>query len=175
MNITQQNNRNHITKQQFMNTMIQYLWNMPFDVEKFALIVEEYIQDDEIQTYLEAIMYDYEHGDPVDEIEARGVVYDKANPFFTQIFADYYNQEYLEEIIHQTQADLAVATLVKEVLETPTREKQSHLYTENIQQAFARFPSSQARKSMVAWAQKILTQALIEESDKIWQDDYIGV
>lgn len=168
-------NRDHITKKQFMDTVINYLGTLPFDAERFALIVQEYIQDDDINTYLEAIIHDYEQGDDVDEVEARGVAYDKASPFFTQIFAQYYNEQYLKDIVENAQADIEVSASIAEVLETPIREQQSKLHTQKIQQAFDMYPSSQARKSMIAGAQKILIHELIKNSAEVWQDDYISI
>lgn|GEM_PF-1889025 len=160
-------NRDHITKKQFMDTVINYLGTLPFDADRFALIVQEYLQDEEINTYLEAILHDYDQGEEIDEIEARGVIYDKANLFFSQIFAEYYNEGYLREIVQHAEADLAVSTLVAEVLETPVWEQQAKLHTQKIQQAFDMYPSSQARKSMIAGAQKVLVHELIHNSAEV--------
>jgi nicotinamide mononucleotide adenylyltransferase len=71
MDQQQLNNRDSITKQHFMDTMIRYLSNLPFDAERFAIIVQRYIQDEEINLYLETILHDYDSGDDVDEVEAR--------------------------------------------------------------------------------------------------------
>lgn len=158
-------NRDHITKKQFMDTVIHYLGTLPFDAERFALIVQEYLpQDNDINTYLDAILHDYDQGEEVDEVEARGVIYDKANMFFSQIFAEYYNEQYLKEIVEQAEADVSVSVLIAEVLETPMRQQQAKLHTQKIQQAFDTYPSSQARKSMIAGAQKILIHELIHNS-----------
>jgi hypothetical protein len=71
MDQQQLNNRDSITKQHFMDTMIHYLGNLPFDAERFAIIVQRYIQDEEINLYLETILHDYDSGDDIDEVEAR--------------------------------------------------------------------------------------------------------
>jgi len=175
MPLSQAKNRDYINKQKFMDTMISYLWNTPFDAERFMLIVQEYIQDEEINIYLETIVHDYDQGDEVDEIQARWVIYDKANPFFTQIFADYYNEDYLAELINHSEKDLSVQSNLTDALQTPVRETQSQLYIQKIQQSFQEYPSSAARRSMIAGAQKILLQELIQTSDSVSKDQYIAI
>ncbi len=175
MHDMEQRNRDHISKQEFMDTMINYLWNTPFDAERFALIVQEYVEDEEINVYLETIVHDYDQWDEVDEVQARWVIYDKVNLLFPNIFADYYNEDYLTELINHSEEDISVQSNLADILHTPVRETQSQLYIQKIQQSFQEYPSSDARRSMIAGAKKILIEELIGNRLDIWEDEYTSV
>jgi hypothetical protein len=104
-----------------LDTILQYLGTVPFDVERFTLIVQDHIHDKDIDVYLEALLYDYEQGDEVDEVEARGVLYNRAYPIFGEVFEQYYNNAYLREIIQYSEEEVQIKPQLEYVLQQPTR------------------------------------------------------
>jgi len=60
MDVAQQKNRDTVTKQQFVDTMSNYLGTVPFDAERFAIIVQDTIQDQDMDLYIDDILHDYE-------------------------------------------------------------------------------------------------------------------
>lgn len=158
-----------------MDTMLQYLDDVPFDVERFALLVDDHIavDDVELDIYLDDILHDYKQWDRVDEIEARSVLYDKAYPIFLDVFEEYYGDAFLSDIIRHSEEDVHVSSELSQVLKQPTRTTTKTMYIDQIRNAFDSYQSSTARQSLVKWAQKILIQELIKSSDTIWSDDLI--
>ncbi len=160
-----------------MDTMLQYLDDAPFDVERFVLLVQDHIDVDDVELdiYLDDILHDYEQWEYVDEIEARSVLYDKAYPVFTEVFADYYADGFLTDIIHYSEEDVHVSSQLSDVLKQPTRTTTKTMYIDQIRNAFDSYQSSSVRQSLVKWAQKILVQELIKSKDTIWSDELIDL
>jgi len=158
-----------------MATMMNYLWTLPFDVERFTLIIQDHIDDEDINTYLDALLHDYDKGDEVDETEARSVLYDKAYPIFTMVFDQYYSNAYIHELIHHSEEDINISTQLGDVLQQPTWNTIKQWYIQQIQSAFDSYDSGDARRSLIRWAQKILVEELIQNWTHIWQSEEIGV
>lgn len=154
---------------------MKYLWTLPFDVERFSLIVQDHFDDENMNVYLDALLHDYDQGDDVDEIEARSVLYDKAYPIFTKAFDQYYSNAYLNELIQYSEEDINISIQLGDVLEQPTWNTIKQWYIKQIQSAFDSYGWWEARRSLIRWAQKVLIEELIQNSAEIPKSEEIEV
>lgn len=164
MDVVGQKNRDTVTKQQFMDAMTNYLGNTPFDAERFAIIVQDVLSDEDMDLYIDDILHDYEQGESVDEVEVWSYVFDNHAWVFEDIFSAYYSVGYLNDLITLSEEECEVASQIALILNentTPWNEIKQR-YIAQIQKAFDQYPSSAARQSMTKWAQKMLIAELIK-------------
>lgn len=164
MDVIEQRNRDTVTKQQFMDTMIDYLGNTPFDAERFAIIAQDIFNDQDMNLYIDDIVHDYEQWEPIDEMEVRSYVFDNHAWVFEDIFAAYYSIGYLNDLITISEQECAVISQIAMTLseDTAPRNEIKQRYIAQIHRAFDTYPSSIARQSLTQWAQKMLVAELIQ-------------
>ena len=164
MNVVEQKNRDTVTKQQFADTMSNYLGTVPFDAERFAIIVQDTIQDQDMDLYIDDILHDYEQWESIDEVEVWSYVFEHNTAVFEDIFAAYYSVGYLRELVSLSEIDCQISSQISSVLDedTPSRKDIKQRYVTQIQKAFDAYQSSAARTSLITGAQKLLVQELLQ-------------
>lgn len=158
-------NRDTITKQQVMHTVLKYLGDTPFDAEKFSLIISDTIHDTDIDLYIDDIVFDYEQGEQIQEVEVWSFLFDHAHAIFADVFAAYYSDSYIEELFHLAEQEYQVSSTISDIISQDLTQRNAikTRYIAQIQRAFDSYPSSPARQSLIAGAQKILISELIKE------------
>ncbi len=161
-------NRDHISKQQVMKTIVSYLGNVPFDVERLALVTQDIIQDQQLDIYLEDIVLDYDQGEVINEVEVWSFLFDNARIVFEEIVAAYYDDAYINELWSLAVQECQVSSEIESILREDTSKLHDakSRYVAQIKESFTKYDSSPARQSLIAWAQKVLVGELIKNTEK---------
>lgn len=168
-------NRDHITKQQVMKTIVSYLWNVPFDVERLALVIQDIIHDPHVDIYLDDILLDYEQGETINEVEVWSFLFDHASAVFEDIVAAYYDDAYIDELRSLAIQECNISHEIEHVLREDTTKLHDakSRYVAQIKESFMKYDSSPARQSLIAWAQKVLVGELIKNTTHYHADSII--
>ncbi len=150
-----------------MKTIVSYLGNVPFDVERLALVIQDIIQDQQVDIYIDDILLDYEQGETINEVEVWSFLFDHTRAVFEDIVAAYYDDAYIHELWSLAIQECQVSSEIESVLsEDTTRLHDAKLrYVAQIKESFASYDSSPARQSLIAGAQKVLVGELIKNTE----------
>jgi hypothetical protein len=161
-------NRDHISKQQVMKTIVSYLGNVPFDVERLALVIQDIIHDPHVDIYMDDILLDYEQGEIINEVEVWSFLFDHASAVFEDIVAAYYDDAYIDELRSLAIQECNVSMEIENVLREDTSKLHDakSRYVAQIKESFSKYDSSPARQSLIAGAQKVLVGELIKNTEK---------
>lgn len=161
-------NRDHISKQQVMKTIVSYLWNIPFDIERLALVIQDILPDEQIQIYLDDMLLDHDQGEIINEVEVWNFLFEHARWVFEHIVAAYYDDAYINELWSLAIQECNVSTEIKNILAEDTEKLHDAKlrYVAQIKESFIKYDSSPARQSLIAGAQKVLVGELIKNTEK---------